>query len=433
MRTLTISDPTMLGQMSGPPIEGGSVTEIPGWIVHTFTSSGTLTVNRAVSVEYLVIAGGGGGGGSGASWAGAGGWGGAGGLLAGAVSLSPGLLPVAVGAGGVAGIAGGAGGAGGNSAWNGLTAVGGGGGGGGGTSPAGGSGGSGGGGGTFGAAGGSGTVGQGNKGGNANTGPGGGGGAGGAGGNGNPNWSGGSYGPGVTSAITGVSVEYARGGGGFRTFPPYSPGDGGEIGGWTGGVSRNGLAGSAGIVVVRYATLAEPVEMPLAWWKLDEASGPTFYDSSGNGRNLTVAGSWSFLPASPAANGSASIGDGVWQQDPFRLEIECTMTLPTDRYIISKDSGGGQRQWILYSPFPAAMSWYVSGVDVTIPSASLPSTIERIECGWDGSTIWLSVNGSAPITKPKSSMYDTASPIILGSNVRSAAPAQYHQIRYWKA
>jgi hypothetical protein len=49
---------------------GGIITQVGRWTVHTFRSSGTLTVRRKVDVEYLVVAGGGGGtysgGGSGA-------------------------------------------------------------------------------------------------------------------------------------------------------------------------------------------------------------------------------------------------------------------------------------------------------------------------------------------------------------------------------
>ncbi len=50
----------------GVSATGGTLTTITGFKVHTFTTSGTFTVNSgAGTVEYLVIAGGAGGGGTG--------------------------------------------------------------------------------------------------------------------------------------------------------------------------------------------------------------------------------------------------------------------------------------------------------------------------------------------------------------------------------
>jgi hypothetical protein len=44
---------------------GGTVTTYGGYRVHTFTTSGTLTVTTPGPIDYLIVAGGGGGGGSG--------------------------------------------------------------------------------------------------------------------------------------------------------------------------------------------------------------------------------------------------------------------------------------------------------------------------------------------------------------------------------
>ena len=67
-----------IGGISGT---GGTVTQVGGYKIHTFTSSGTFTLNSGGDVEYLVVAGGGG--------AGSGG-GGAGGMLTGTISnLTP--------------------------------------------------------------------------------------------------------------------------------------------------------------------------------------------------------------------------------------------------------------------------------------------------------------------------------------------------------
>lgn len=86
-----------------PPVEGGSITDAGGYRYHTFTSNGSLTVNREVPVEYLIVAGGGPGGGGGSGNGGSGG--GGGGVKTGSTTLAPGTYAVTVGAGGTAGTA----------------------------------------------------------------------------------------------------------------------------------------------------------------------------------------------------------------------------------------------------------------------------------------------------------------------------------------
>lgn len=76
---------------------GGTAIVDAIYKVHVFTSSGTFTIDRQTSIDYLVVAGGGGGGDGG---------GGAGGLLTGTLTLSSGTHTVVIGAGGAAGVAG---------------------------------------------------------------------------------------------------------------------------------------------------------------------------------------------------------------------------------------------------------------------------------------------------------------------------------------
>lgn len=266
---------------SAPYATGGDSILFDGtyWI-HTFTSSGTFTPKKALTCDYLVVAGGG------ASTQGAGGsgGGGAGGLrstvtatggggsLESALSLAANTgYTVTVGAGGSGGSGVGTNGS--NSVFSTITSTGG--GRSGGTNPNqnGASGGSGGGGGeqigVYGT-GGAGTANQGYAGGNAGSTPyrlGGGGGAGAAGVNGGA--SSGNGGAGVAVSISGSSVTYAGGGGGAAAS---SPGTGGAGGGGNGGNAGIGTAGTAntgggaggsyialgvnggsGIVIVRYA------------------------------------------------------------------------------------------------------------------------------------------------------------------------------------
>ena len=297
---------------------GGIETIVGLYTVHTFNTSGTLTVlgGRTLSASALVVAGGGGG---------ASGGGGAGGVLSGAPNLT-GTMPVTVGSGGSGGLGGnnGVGVAGINSVFGGLTAIGGGKGGPGGTPTGpGGTGGSGGGGGAYGTApfttdGGTGVAGQGYAGGgNAGYGaspyPSGGGGGGGAAGASAPSASvSGAGGAGLASTITGSSVIYGGGGGGGVYAAGGTAGAGGTGGGGAGGAAASGTAGTAnrggggggagdgvpggtggsGVVVIRYLT--GPTTAPAA---------PTAPSATGTLAGINLAWTKSITTGGNAATG----------------------------------------------------------------------------------------------------------------------------------
>ena len=295
-------DGTVWSQLGGVSAIGGTVTNVGGYTIHTFTSSGTFTVISSGEVEYLVVAGGGGGGSD------AGGGGGAGGMLTGSRALNTGTYTITRGAGGSGGsggssptypsdnasngsdsaiinssgtdivraLGGGLGGMGQSRApGNQPIQNGGSGGGGGGTYPSANNGGDG----------GLGTSGQGNNGSrglyNTETG-GGGGGAGGPPPNsvrtGTALGTGQNGGPGRQSDISGTLTYYAGGGGGGAwSNSQYSDGLGGigggggggagtgskthtsgrngtsnTGGGGGGGTQANGGSGGSGIVIIRY-------------------------------------------------------------------------------------------------------------------------------------------------------------------------------------
>lgn len=261
---------------------GGTVTESGGYKIHTFTSSGTFTVESGTAeVEYLVIAGGGGGGRGGNP----GGGGGAGGYRSSvsgessgggasaetALYLTTGNHTVTIGAGGSPDNNGS------NSVFSTITSTGGGSG-----SPAGnlaGNSGGSGGGASHGSTGGAGTSGQGYKGGDTGGysggvyATGGGGGASAAGDAGNvSSGKSGNGGNGVSSSITGSAVTRAGGGGGSM-YSSGTRGFGGSGGGGDGGSSssnaisatantggggggystgNSGGNGGSGIVIIRY-------------------------------------------------------------------------------------------------------------------------------------------------------------------------------------
>ena len=263
---------------SVPYAYGGDIIKTDGtYWYHTFLYSGTFTPLKALTCDYLVVAGGGGGGtGSNGGGGGAGGLRstvtatGGGGSLESPISLTANTVYAAtVGAGGIANTSGN------DSVFATITSIGGGygaanydtqaatGGSGGGA--------------TYGSVkNGAGTTNQGYAGGTAATamsgvyGAGGGGGAGQVGQNGTPSV-GGNGGNGVAVSISGSSVTYAGGGGGSTDYG--TPGSGGSGGGGTGtsggtvgtsgtantgggsGADRNasGLKGGSGIIIVRYA------------------------------------------------------------------------------------------------------------------------------------------------------------------------------------
>jgi hypothetical protein len=247
-----VTENTTVPKCSG----GNSITTSGGKTIHTFTSSGTLSCNVAVSAGVLIVAGGGGGGG-GLTAIAYGGGGGAGGLLEGTLSLTAVSYTVTVGAGGAGVLTDTRGNSGGNSVFSTYTANGGGGGGARTTNTTnknglpGGSGGGGGGqySGAAGSAnqGSSGTLtGYGRNGaaGTATYLSGGGGGAGGAA-------SGGTEGPGRASSISGTSITYAVGGNfGSGVTGAANTGNGG--GGNAAASGTLGSAGGSGIVIISY-------------------------------------------------------------------------------------------------------------------------------------------------------------------------------------
>ena len=265
--------------------QGGNIVTSDGtYVYHTFTSSGTFIPSQALTVDYLVVAGGGGGGGTGAGNRGAGGGGagglrstvtatGGGGSLESQLSLTAKSYPVIVGSGGTGGTAN-IGTKGGDSVFATITSAGGGYGGAwntaDGIAPS--SGGAGGGmpdaqamGSTTGGAG---TTNQGYAGGNNLGSPdgqagSGGGGAGGAGGNigSTQTANGGTGGTGVAVSISGSSITYAAGGAGGNQTGNQTPSNatantgngGGGKGGGAGLTNGVGANGGSGVVVIRYA------------------------------------------------------------------------------------------------------------------------------------------------------------------------------------
>ncbi|MFA6185460.1 MAG: DUF2341 domain-containing protein [Candidatus Shapirobacteria bacterium] len=307
---------------------GGTMTSIGGYRIHTFTSNGTLTNANNTNAEVLVVAGGGGGGSSSGVGDGGSGGGGAGGLTYNSsYALTQGqIINITVGVGGTNGATSShqSGTDGGNSIFGAITTNGG--GGGGTTGVNGRPGGSGGGGGYNGYTtiryGGSGVVGIGNSGGAttdlASASGAGGGGAGGVGGNNITGHVGGNGGLGINYSITGIGVTYASGGRGGGGAAPVNKtantGNGGD-GAYSTSIPTSG---ASGIVVVRFlsGTASTPSTEeagggPIAYWKFDEGTGTSAYNSTTSNHNGALQNGTSWASEDQCVSGKCLKFDGV--------------------------------------------------------------------------------------------------------------------------
>jgi len=405
---------------------------IDGYVVHTFTGSGTYSNSYAVSADVLVVAGGGGGGGS------TGGGGGSGGYIySNAFPVSAGNHTVTVGAGGAGGINN-VGVNGGNSVFDSLTAIGGGAGGANVGTRDGQAGGSGGGGsyvggfGTFGA----GTSGQGNDGGVAThwTSPyptGGGGGAGTVGSNGTATALG-HGGIGKSSDISGTTTWYAGGGGGGNyngNGGNGGPGGGGQgagnvlatagngvanTGGGGGGMGQNretqAASGGSGIVIVRYpydvGSLNVSVTSPMAGQQflpgssvtatVAVASGEapydvTFYINSAVAWSTNVASTSLFtialgVPADGTYTNYATVTDN----------LSSNATSATNTFTVGADTNAPTPDPMTFAVEPTSLgsNMVVMTASTATDTLSPPveyyfvNTTNNDNSGWISSTVW---------------------------------------------
>jgi hypothetical protein len=226
---------------------GGTITNISGYRIHTFTSSASgasgFVPNKSGTVDILVVAGGGAGGGmsSGGSYHGSGGGAGAGGMQSTTTSVTATSYSITVGAGG-AGSSGGTGGNGTNSSGLGLTSIGGGHGARGNSGVAAASGGSGGGASRESQTPANGTSGQGNAGGAFN--PGASSSGSNASGGGGKGAVGGPYNGGAGASWNGVTYAGGGGGGEGGNTPSNTGSSGGSGGGGNGGRLNFGAGGN---------------------------------------------------------------------------------------------------------------------------------------------------------------------------------------------
>jgi len=336
---------------------GNSTNEVDGYIIHTFTSDGTLTVTDGGAVEYLIVGGGGAGG------SGFGGGGGAGGMATGTATVGVNSFPIVVGDGGAS-----AGANGSDSSFGGTTATGG--GGGGSYSNAGSAGGSGGGGGGENTTSGGTATADGSDGGGcpgANLGAGGGGGAGEAGQDGQGlTHKSGRGGDGLASSISGTSTYYAQGGCGFWANPGnnanrggggnafrFSPGESGmaNSGGGGGADTGDGFgSGGSGIVIIRY--LAPPRVINVDVNADDTYAGKGAVEDSGTTWNVYNHDS-----------SSGTISD-LTASDGTATDVDFSISGNSSPYLInSGGSDNGMHGDYVYADTFVTANWTLSGLE----------------------------------------------------------------------
>lgn len=412
-------------------VQGGIVTYNGTKTVHTFTSTGTLTVTGQGKIDVLVVAGGGGGGNTGGLWEGGGG--GGGGLVYHANrDISAGTYTVTVGTGGTGGNKGT------NSVFDTITALGG---GNGGVAISGGSGGGGtaasGGAATQGNSGGG--TGYGNAGAASGASPnrgGGGGGAGGAGSGSQPPVGG----AGRSFDITGTPKYYAAGGGGGSSTAggaggsgiggqgasPYGNGGGAVANTGSGGGGCNGSAnvggrGADGIVIISHTSdvLFTPSQVSnLKLWVdaskivgLADGQGiASWADQSGNNNHLVQSDSTRQpLYKTNVVNGKPAVRfDG--SNDYLKID---SLTLPTyiSIFVVSKTNVAGKGFFIEHGPDTntndgfffygegtGAFSFRRSGATHTISNSGWFGTNWALGSGVYNGTHYVRKDGNSPIT-----------------------------------
>ncbi|HCO99546.1 MAG TPA: hypothetical protein DIT56_02995 [Candidatus Moranbacteria bacterium] len=389
---------------------GGTITNVGGYTIHKFTSSGTFTSAESGDVEVLVVAGGGGGGGS---YDGAGG-GGGGLIYNSSFAVSSGAIDVTVGGGGAGGGNRISGSNGNNSVFSSITAIGGGGGATQNCDVSGKNGGSGGGAAsicgtaTFGL----GTSGQGNNGGLyvsiSGSPAGGGGGAGAVGGNGYLNH-GGNGGNGLEYSISGTPAYYAGGGGGSTYSNPTTAataglggiGGGGagarggdsctggtaptagtvNTGGGGGGAERcvttTGAMGGSGIVIVRYPNISYPI-------------------------------SPSYITTSPTSQKNTS----TWGHINEVILTQDTPTNTTLKYLVSFDNRNTWKYW-------NGSAWTNSSLDNLETEGMVKTTVEAItQAQWEAAGGFvISANGTLDFAASLKTTDATVTPTLSNINV----------------
>jgi hypothetical protein len=191
---------------------------------------------------------------------------------------------------------------------------------------------------------------------------------------------------------------------------------------------------------------------PVMFWGLDEASGTTAYDLSGQGRNGTHTNSPSLGQASLLADGSghstsyvpnqyttiAGNNGYAWQNGPYGGGVArikpSSGSLSGDQFIASSWSGNSTNErWLFYiHSGKLTISVYPVGGSQTILSGTtslVAGTQYTVGWSWDGTTLCLYLNGALEASMALSGHMPSQGITTWSIDVARAAGAAYGTIQ----
>ncbi len=187
---------------------------------------------------------------------------------------------------------------------------------------------------------------------------------------------------------------------------------------------------------------AQTADSPLVQLLLDEASGTTAADSSGNGRNGTYSGAYTLGSAPIGSNGTAStafaggrvtVADAAWM-DTDSWTVEALIYSTTANYYrnwAARDNGGAERLWmgLLEGGKPGDLACNTSNTiyynAATAGSAFSLNTAYHVTIRWDSATHKFEAftNGTLQFAATTTGTAKTgAQPITLATNAVGDSP-----------
>lgn len=193
---------------------------------------------------------------------------------------------------------------------------------------------------------------------------------------------------------------------------------------------------------------------PVGYWKLDESSGTTATDSSGNARHGTYTGSGYTLGGATGADGnyvdlgnSASSHIAVADHDVFSVDTAPKLTVfmlvkpdsvaaSGQRHYISKGSSG-KYEWGVQSNY--SVSGWMQGIVWTNPGSSIKKAeITSMTTAWQAVAVVLNTAVTGAIYRNSSTASGSATSAAGGTYANNTAPVwigwradsaadQYHQ------
>lgn len=163
-------------------------------------------------------------------------------------------------------------------------------------------------------------------------------------------------------------------------------------------------------------------DSPLVYLQLDETSGTTAVDSSGNGRDMTSAGCTvnqaTLMPNGsksydfPGSTSQISLADAAWQRPTaFTIEAWIQQDVTTSFKAIAAKDGSGSG-WAFYS-IDGKLSLYTNGTAHTDIARIVAGTTYHVAATYDTGAIKIYLNGSQVYSTTGASLTQTSGTALL--------------------